>query len=49
LTIYIGEETKNNTSANTALEEYIRENFADTELDIANGGQAVYHYIFSAE
>jgi len=48
LTMYIGEEAKNNPASNS-LENHIRESFPDCEFDIAIGGQAIYHYIFSAE
>lgn len=48
LTMYVGEKAEA-SPANASIEAYIRENYSDCELDIAFGGQAIYHYIFSAE
>ena len=49
LTMYIGEDAKDDSKVSESIESYIRESFGDCELDVAFGGQAVYHYIFSAE
>ena len=49
LTVYIGADMEQEQAANNSLAAYIRDNFDGIELDIAVGGQAVYHYIFSAE
>jgi len=46
LTIYLGEDTK---EGNEDIENYIKENYADCELEIVVGGQPIYNYIFAAE
>lgn len=48
-TIFVGADAKDDTTAQTSIQSYIRDNYEGCELDIAHGGQAVYHYIFSAE
>ena len=49
LTVYLGENAKDNTAANADIESYVNENYSDCELEIVLGGQPVYHYIFAAE
>ena len=49
LTVYLGEDVKENQAANDDLQGYITENYGDCEMEIVVGGQPVYHYIFAAE
>jgi dihydroxyacetone kinase-like predicted kinase len=49
LTVYVGEDTKDDDAGKADIESYVSENYADCELEIVLGGQPVYHYIFAAE
>ena len=49
LTVYLGEDAKDDTAANADIENYVNENYGDCELEIVMGGQPIYHYIFAAE
>ncbi|MCL2376667.1 MAG: DAK2 domain-containing protein [Defluviitaleaceae bacterium] len=46
LTVYLGEDAK---EGNEDIENYIKENYEDCELEVVVGGQPIYHYIFAAE
>jgi hypothetical protein len=46
-TVYSGRDAKEEDAA--LIGEYIETTYADCELTIASGGQAVYDYVFSAE
>ena len=48
LTIYLGEDAKDEI-CNADIQSHIAENYEDCELEVVYGGQAIYHYIFSAE
>ena len=49
LTVYLGEDAKDNAAANEEIESYVAEKYSGCELEIVLGGQPVYHYIFAAE
>ena len=49
ITVYIGEDAKDDEKTKAGISEYISDNYNDCETEIVYGGQAVYHYIFSAE
>jgi len=49
ITVYTGEDAKSDEKTKTSISEYISDNYNDCEMEIVYGGQAIYHYIFSAE
>ena len=49
LTVYLGQDTKDDTTAAANIENYMTENYGDCELEVVFGGQPVYYYIFAAE
>jgi len=46
LTIYLGEDAK---EGNEDIENYVKENYENCELEVVVGGQPIYNYIFAAE
>jgi len=48
-TIFTGADAQGDDTTSLSIQGYLQENYSDCELDVAHGGQAVYHYIFSAE
>jgi len=48
-TIFTGEDAVGDDTTQASIQSYLQDNYSDCEVDIAHGGQAVYHYIFSAE
>jgi len=48
-TIFTGADVQDGDATLASIQGYLGENYEDCEVDVAHGGQAVYHYIFSAE